>query len=239
MKFSCSSHDDELSKFYSSFSFKRKFLKEKILGDELTTICNEQLSILYRTGNKIKLATLLFRLNHLTSYKSHSPYYKIFLKCLCGYNKKDEDIFIEISELIKSCIPRLYGSYLENTDYIPLNIQGSKYKIFATIQIPDAEFEPYFNLDKPNAFDTYIETIWYFDINKKITLRIDYPLFEHLSELKNGKLSTYFDNEKNLSFNNFVRAISQYSKAKDEVKIIDCNGKHYTISNKYNKIKIY
>ena len=68
---------------------------------------------------------------------------------------------------------------------------------------------------------------------------IDFPLYEHMYELRNGKLSSHFDGEKNLQFSNFVRRLSKFSDAKKSLTIVDSDNNKHKLTNKYNQIQLH
>ena len=173
-------------------------------------------------------------------YESYSEPYKKFLKDIAGYYATKAAVLREINEMVKMSVPRLYGSYIEEPDFVPLNLQGSNYKIFTSLQIPDADIEPRepFNVDYPFIFDMYFNTEWDFD-TEQIPLKIDFQLYEHMYELRNGKLSSHFDGEKNLQFSNFVRKLSKFSDAKKSLTIVDSDNHKQKLTNKYNQIQLH
>lgn len=239
IKCSCLSHDNNLAVLYSTFDFNPQILQEA-LGPKLI----EELSIILKkfyankdVNSRTQLATLLFRLNHLFSYHSDSQAYKKFLKYLKGYYLKDGKAFHYLNHLVLNAIPRHYGSYIDKPNFIPLNIQGSHYKLFATLKMPSAKYDVHFNANKPHIFDIAMNLNWTLEGNK-IPLHIDYPLFEHLIELKNGKLATTYEGEKSLAFSNFVRELSQYSEAKEEVLILNDKNEIITFSETYGNIQM-
>ena len=57
-------------------------------------------------------------------------------------------------------------------------------------------------------------------------------------ELKEGKLSSQYDGEKNLNFSNFVRKLTKHSNSKNTIYIIDTENKKQKLTNKYNQIQL-
>ena len=246
LKYSSLKHDNELSQFYSSFTFDKKFINLDLIENDLAEYYTNTLTQLYSAGtgqsdksNKGNIAIFVFRLNHILKYESYSETYKRFVKDLSGYYSKKACVLGSINEMVKKSIPRLYGSYIEESDYVPLNIQGSQYKLFTSLEIPDADIYPstIFNVKFPFIFDLYFNTVW--DLNtESIILKIDYPLYEHMYELKEGKLSSQYDGEKNLNFSNFVRKLTKHSNSKNTIYIIDTENKKQKLTNKYNQIQL-
>ena len=246
LKYSSLLHDNELSKFYASFTFDKTCINADLLDDEIVEYYTTALSQLYNAGcgngeknNKGNIAVLIFKLNRLLKYESYSEPYKKFLKDIAGYYASKAVVLREINEMVKLSVPRLYGSYIEEPDFVPLNIQGSNYKIFTSLQIPDADIAPSqpFDVQYPFIFDLYFNTEWDF-CDEQIPLKIDYPLYEHMYELRNGKLSSHFDGEKNLHFSTFVRKLSKFSDAKKSLIIVDSDNNKHKLTNKYNQIQL-
>ncbi len=247
LKYSSLLHDNELSKFYASFEFDRNCINAELLDQDIVDYYTSTLSQLYNASsgqsdrnNKGNIAVLIFKLNRLLEYQSYSEPYKKFLKDIAGYYASKAAVLREINEMVKMSVPRLYGSYIEEPDFVPLNLQGSSYKIFTSLQIPDADIVPCepFNVEYPFIFDLYFNTEWDFGI-EQIHLKIDFPLYEHMYELRNGKLSSHFDGEKNLHFSNFVRKLSKFSDAKKSLTIVDSDNRKQKLTNKYNQIQLH
>lgn len=247
LKYSSLLHDNELSKFYASFEFDRNCINSELLDHDIVDYYTSTLSQLYNASsgqseknNKGNIAVLIFKLNRLLEYQSYSEAYKKFLKDITGYYASQAAVLREINEMVKMSVPRLYGSYIDEPDFVPLNLQGSNYKIFTSLQIPDADIEPRepFNVDYPFIFDMYFNTEWDFD-TEQIPLKIDFQLYEHMYELRRGKLSSHFDGEKNLQFSNFVRKLSKFSDAKKSLTIVDSESQRHKLTNKYNQIQLH
>ena len=247
LKYSSLLHDNELSKFYASFTFDKSCIDLDLLDEEIVEYYTGTLSQLYNASsgqgdrnNKGNIAVLIFRLNRLVKYESYSAPYKKFLKDIAGYYASKAAVLSEINEMVKMSVPRLYGSYIEEPDFVPLNLQGSNYKIFTSLQIPEADIAPRkpFNVEYPFIFDLYFNTEWDFS-TEQIPLKIDFPLYEHMYELRNGKLSSHFDGEKNLQFSNFVRRLSKFSDAKKSLTIVDSDNNKHKLTNKYNQIQLH
>lgn len=238
VKVSSVTHDDKLSNLYSAFEFDNSFLDQDKLGQELADSFGKALSRFYKNKNKdkVQLTTLIFRMNHLLDYHSESKVYIEFLQQLKGFYAENPETFQGISDLVRFAIPRHYGSYYDKEGFIPLNIQGSKYKLFAKLDLDNPDFFPEFDRSVPYVFDPAITMVW--NLKDPVILRVSYSLFEHLISLKRGKLSTTYEGEQNLDFSNFIRTISKYSDAEKEVKIIDSDNNVHTFAFKWNKLQL-
>ncbi len=238
VKVSSVDHDDKLSNLYSAFEFDITFLDRERLGTKLADDFGNSISRFYKNKNKdkVQLTTLIFRMNHLLDYHSESKTYIEFLKQLKGFYAENPETFQEISDLVRFAIPRHYGSYYDKDGFIPLNIQGSKYKLFAKLDLGNLDFFPEFDRNVPYVFEPAISMVW--NLKESVPLRITYSLFEHLLSLKQGKLSTTYEGEQNLDFSNFIRTISKYSDAETEVKIIDSDNNVHTFASRWNKLQL-
>lgn len=224
-------HEKTLSCLHAATSFNDISINLDNVEPTLKDRLKELLTKCFNQKQTVETSCIIFRMHHLLKYHSESSSYKDFLKKLVGYYKRDELVYEDLESLVKDAIPRHYGSYFSETDCIPLNIQGRKYKIFASIDFKEPDFFPKFDLKTPHLFDRKIKMKWTFK-GEEIPLDIDYHLFEHLCELKSGKLATTYEGEKNLSFSNFIRKISQYSSADTKVFIMDNENKKTTFSMK-------
>lgn len=234
-------HDRSLSKLYSMFAFTPDLFDG--MDADLTDSFGEILERFYQNhlDDKSNICALQFRLQHLLEYHSDSNAFKAFVRDLVGYWREDTDCWERIADMVSAAIPRHYGTYISYDDLIPLNIQGANYKLFAYLRLPDCHFQPDFNKEEPHVFDPAIAAKWIFEKEGHshiLSLRLDYVLYEHLYELLGGKLSTSFDNDRNLAFSRFVRDLAKLSNAGSEVKVVDCNGNMKTLSVKYNKIQL-
>lgn len=242
LKISSYEHDKELSFLFSLQEYNDKLItKGKIaLNAELSLSLKNIMPKFIANNNKYKveLSGLILRMQHIFSYHSESKAYIEFLRCLQGYYKEDSMVYEVMDELVKNVIPRHYGSYYSDNDLIPLNIQGKKYKIFARLTMPTAEFFPSYNSSQPYVFEKFIKLYYDFRVDDPIELVMDFHLYEHLYELREGKLATSYEGERNLNFSNFVRVISGFSDASQEVIIIDHENNRTRLSFKYKKLQM-
>jgi DNA phosphorothioation-dependent restriction protein DptF len=239
IKYSSVEHDKDLSELSSSGMYIDSYLKEDIFGTgQLTQIKNIANNFYANSECRIDVSIFLFRLKHLLEYHSEKDAYKSFIKNLQGYYINDSDTFSSLDENISKILPRYYGSYFSEVDHVPLNIQGKKFKLFSHLSLPPAEFHASFDVNHPNLFNLFIDMKWNVS-GKDINLKLDYPLYEHLYELRAGKLSNNHEGDKNLNFSLFIRQLSELSNADKEVVIIDENSSKHVLMEKYNKIQIH
>lgn len=220
LKHSSTEHDNLLSVLFTSYSIPKSFLNNEELGylpDELISRTN---TFYANNGRDIEGTTkFLFRLKHLLSYHSESAVYISYLSLLKGILSKDTLKMQEIYDMVNKSIPRHYGSYFNKDNMIPLNIQGGRYRLFAQLQLkPDMIATNYSEL-RPSHFRLEFIMKWKFP-NDFINLRMDYQLFSYLYELNRGRLALSYENEKDLTFNRFVRQLIEKCDCSEEITIV-------------------
>ena len=161
----------------------------------------------------------VFRLNHLLSYHSEDAVYISYLSLLRGIFNKDTHTMQKIYDIVSKAIPRHYGSYFSKSNMIPLNIQGGRYRMFASLQLKPEPIISYYSEESPSEFLLRFDMKWKFP-DGSITLRMDYQLYSYLFDLNKGKLALSYENEKDLSFSRFVRLLVEKCDCSDEIAII-------------------
>ena len=236
LRVSSSDHNRELSNLFTAYRLEKQFLDEKELGDIYKDL-KMKIDFYYCNHGKDteRISKFVFRLNHLLKYDSESQEYKNYLIYLSRYNSVNTryDVINELEDMINLCIPRHYGAYLEAGDLVPLNIQGSKYRLFARIdkEMVDAD-APYLGNNK-NEFLLYIPLKWKVKGNP-IELKMDFQLFEYLSSLEKGKLAITYESELNIEFSRFIRELIKNSASDKEVIIISSDNKQLSLKSKIN-----
>ncbi|MBP5422756.1 MAG: DNA phosphorothioation-dependent restriction protein DptF [Paludibacteraceae bacterium] len=229
-------HNKELSVLFTAFKLPKESLDEIKLG-ELYIYLKDKINFYYRNHGKDteRISKLVFRLNHLLEYKSESPDYKKYLSYLSRYNDPDTryDVINELEEMINICIPRHYGAYLEAGEMIPLNIQGSKYRLFARIEKEMANVDAPYLGEYRNEFLLYIPLEWEVK-NTRIPLKMDYQLFEYISSLEKGKLAITYESELNIEFSRYIRELIKNSASDKEVIVISSDNKHLSLKSRIN-----
>ena len=229
-------HNKELSVLFTAFKLPKESLDEKKL-DELYKVLEEKINFYYLNHGKDteRISKLVFRLNHLLEYDSESQDYKNYLSYLSRYNDPDTryDVVNELEEMINICIPRHYGAYLEAGEMIPLNIQGSKYRLFARIEKEMANVDAPYLGENRNEFLLYIPLEWIVK-DTQIPLKMDYQLFEYLSSLEKGKLAITYESELNIEFSRYIRELIKNSASDKEVIIISSDNKQLSLKSRIN-----
>ena len=236
LRISRKDHNEKLSVLFTSFKLPEDSLDKMELGDLYDTI-KDRIDFFYRNHGKYTepISKLVFRLNHLLKYHSESQDYKNFLSYLSLYNNQATrcDVINELEDMINVCIPRHYGAYIEADNMIPLNIQGSKYKLFARIDKEMTEVDAPYLGDNSNEFLLYIPLEW--DVNNtQIPLKMDFQLFEYISSLTKGKLAITYESELNIEFSRYIRELIKNSASDKEITIVSSDGKRLALRSKMN-----
>ena len=236
LRISSLEHNKELSVLFTAFQLPEESLEENELG-ELYKDLKDRINFYYRNHGKDteRISKLVFRLNHLLKYDSESQEYKKYLSYLSRYNDPATryDVVNELEEMINICIPRHYGAYLEAGELVPLNIQGSKYRLFTRIDKEMTNVDAPYLGENHNEFLLYIPLEWEVK-NTRIPLKMDYQLFEYISSLEKGKLAITYESELNIEFSRYIRELIKNSASDKEVIIISSDNKQMSLKSKIN-----
>ena len=234
LKYSSTEHDKDLANLFTSSMIPEGFLDEAMLNIAVPALLTK-VRMVYGNNRKniVRTTQFLFRLKHLLSYHSESKEYLSFLKLLKGFMTRDGQEIQYIYQMVSTVIPRHYGSYYSPDKTVPLNIQGSRYKLFANINIVPDEFS--YTYVSPNEFSLSIILKWKV-LEKKVALPVDYQLYEYLVHLNNGRLSLNFESDKNMAFSHFIRKLISLSDSTKEVIIMTADNKKYILSNQFGII---
>ena len=241
LKHSSTIHDSTLSLLFTSNSIPDDFFQALSTTSKLPKYVITRTNQFYNNnGRDIERTTkFLFRLNHLLSYHSESETYISFIDSLKIVFSEDINKYGELYQLVSMAIPRHYGSYVVQQDSIPLNIQGGKYKMFATLQIsPAMPVCRRYNPAKPNEFYPNYQLIWEIPMHNNKDLVIDYSLYSYLYDLSQGKLAITYENEKNIRFGNFVRELASISNKSKAILVSNSEGHDLTMRESFNRIQI-
>lgn len=78
--------------------------------------------------------------------------------------------------------------------------------------------------ENENIFRPYITLQWEIkNLDKFISLKLDYDLYCYLTDLQNGMLNVNYENDKNMNFNTFINNLIDKSDKTTEVVILDDN----------------
>lgn len=239
LRISSSRHNNDLAVLFTSFKLREGFLPKEVLGNVYDIIV-EKINFFYKNHGKDteRISKFVFRLIHLINYHSESDFYKAFLDILKRYYYNEDtrkQVLLELEELVDLCIPRHYGSYAQVNDLVPLNIQGSKYRLFARIDKVMEEVKMPYLGDNKNNFMVYIPLKWVVS-DHEIPLKMDYKLFEYLNVLNKGKLTITYESELNIEFSRFINELIKCSTSDKEVVIMSSDDNTYTLRSKLNNI---
>ncbi len=233
LKYSSSDHDKDLALLFTAINFPEQHFSQEDYG-ALPQAIVKNVNAFYGNGEKnvTDLSEFLLRLKHLMHYHSESAAYKEFLKLYCECINNDTTAYLQAYSLVNQSIIRHYGSYYEKDNLVPLNIQGSKFRLFAHVHI---------NMEKPdvpyrgeNVFYPYLLLKWtVHGKNETITLRLDYDLYGYLKDLGNGMLNVNYENDTNMEFNHFIGQLIDCSDKEKEVVILDDENKENNISYQF------
>lgn len=220
LKHSCTDHDKQLSVLFTSYEIPVSYFDPDILG-KLPSELISRTNIFYsNNGKDIERTTkFVFRLKHLLSYHSESPVYTSYLSILRGVFTSDIHKMQDIYDIVGKAIPRHYGSYYSKPNMIPLNIQGGRYRLFASQTLKPEQIKAPFDKNKPTEFNLRFDLSWKFT-SGNVQLRIDYPLYNYLFELNNGKLALSYENEKNLTFSRFIRQLISKCDCEQDLTVV-------------------
>lgn len=240
LKHSSTIHDSTLSLLFTSNSIPDDFFQALSTTSKLPKYVITRTNKFYNNnGRDIERTTkFLFRLKHLLSYHSESETYKSFIDSLKAVFSEDDSKYDDIYQIVSTAIPRHYGSYVAKQNNIPLNIQGGKYKMFASLQM-DPNLPVYrYSADKPYEFYPNYKLIWEIPLQDNVELMIDYSLFSYLYDLFQGKLAIAYENEKNIRFGNFVRFLASISEKSKMITVANSEGNDLAIRESFNRIQI-
>lgn len=230
LKQGCINHNNRLSDLFTSVDIPKDLAAE--LDGKIHKNFFDILTQFYHNNRKDvdNISKLIFRLEHLLNYHSESAEYRDFLAILCGYYAKDIDRFDRLYEKIIQCIPHYYGSYTTDDHIVPLNIQGRDYKLFVSCK----DLQPVWN-DTDVDFDTnnrnqfVIEILTRWEVQKELTLKVEYQLYEDLCKICNGKLTLATERDHNLLFGKFISELVLQTDYQNSVMILSPDNKQFTL----------
>ena len=230
LKQGCINHNNRLSDLFTSVDIPEDLAAE--LNDKIHKNFFDILTQFYHNNRRDvdNISKLIFRLEHLLNYHSESAEYREFLAVLCGYYAKDTDRFDKLYEKIIQCIPHYYGSYTNEDHIVPLNIQGRDYKLFVNckdLQPVWNETDVDFDTNNRNQFVIEILTRW--KVQKELTLKVEYQLYEDLCKICNGKLTLATERDHNLLFGKFISELVLQTDYQSSIMILSPDNKQYTL----------
>ena len=230
LKHGSTEHDKQLSILFTSYSIPATFFDPSQLAKLPSELIKRTNEFYANNGRDIvRTIKFVFRLKHLLDYHTESNVYSSYLEILKGIYKKDVHKMQEIYNIVAKAIPRHYGSYYGKANMIPLNIQGGRYRLFGNVQLKPEPIQPYYSQTEHNEFLLRFNMSWRFP-DSPITLRMDYQLYSYLYELNRGKLALSYENEKDLTFNRFIRQLVEKCDCEQEITVITADSQEMTLS---------
>ena len=232
LKASNNKHNKDLALLFTSFKIPEGYIPAGVtIPSEIIRSTNK----FYNNNGieKEKPAKFIFRLSHLLAYHSDSETYKNYLDILRKIFLNDRSTMGNLYNLISKAIPRNYGSYYSNSSQsqmVPLSIQGSVYKLFSQLNLRPQFVTYYYDPSSPDKFNLFLDLKWNIPNKGEIPLRLHYQLYEYLVDLNNGMLPISYENEKDLSFNKFIRDLANFCDSDEEIIIIRSTGETLTLN---------
>lgn len=229
LKHGSTEHDKQLSILFTSYSIPTTFFDASQLANLPSELIKRTNEFYANNGRDIeRTIKFVFRLKHLLDYHTESNVYASYLEILKGIYKKDVHKMQEIYNIVAKAIPRHYGSYYGKSNMIPLNIQGGRYRLFGNLQLKPEPIQPYYSQTEHNEFLLRFNMSWRFP-DSPIVLRMDYQLYSYLYELNRGKLALSYENEKDLTFNRFIRQLVEKCDCEQEITVVTADSQEMTL----------
>ena len=232
LKASNTLHDSDLALLFTSPKIPDGYIDESLFP--VDSLIMTKVASMYKNNRKNVMRTtqFLFRLKHLCCYHSEKSEYKEFLKILLGFYNYNGQTIYKLYDMVHNVIPRHYGSYTSPENTVPLNIQGSHYKLFVTIEKPKPG-DPSVIYQTSSMFSLKLILKWRIG-GSDVYLPVDYSLYEYLSSLDKGRLSLNYESDKNLTFSRFIRELVSHSNCEDEVVVMTSDNRKFKFSKEFN-----
>lgn len=231
VKYGCTHHNKRMSVFFTSEKIPDDEAFQKLVGN-LNNRFFELLDGFFKNNrsNVDEISALLLRTEHLLDYHSESEEYIEFLGLLCASYANDIDKLSSLYELVKYCIPRYYGTHIEQSDVVPLSIQGKKYKFFANCECLEPTNPDHMDFDVAmrNQFLVRIETLWTMR-DRELPFRVDFPLYERLRNIQRGRLTLHTERDQDLVFGRFLTDITELANCDKKIMVITPEGKQHVL----------
>ena len=234
-------HDTDLSLLFTSFKIQLTSLFNensiKMIPNSIIDLTDK----FYQNRGKDveRISRFYLRLKHLLSYHSDSKIYLNYLSALRGIYNQDNKVMGELYNLVMKSIPRHYGSYFskEKENLIPLDIQGSNYKLFVKLKMKPQQINISLSNNCLSKFPLSFDMSW--ECNREqISLFMNYQLYEYLSLLEKGRFAVSYNNDRDIAFSKFLRKLAEKSEQSEEVIFYSVEGKELTLTESLGSIKL-
>ena len=234
-------HDTDLSLLFTSFEIKLTSLFNENLIKIIPNSIIELTDKFYQNRGKDveRISRFYLRLKHLLSYHSDSKIYLNYLSVLRGIYNQDNKVMGELYNLVMKSIPRHYGSYFtkEKENLIPLDIQGSNYKLFVKLKIKPQPIKFPLSDNCLSKFPLSFDMSWNCN-GDQISLFMNYQLYEYLSLLEKGRFAVSYNNDRDIAFSKFLRDLAEKSDQSEEVIFYSVEDKEFTLTESLGSIKL-
>ena len=236
-KYSNLQHDEILSCLFTSLSIPEDYLPE--CGCELPRDMVDMINKLYDNNGRdiTRVVKFVYRLGHVLNYHSECKDYISYLNLLRNlFRGEINEVMQEMDELVNGTIPRHSASYYDKQNMIPLNTQGSMYRLFTNLQIELNEIpDNLFNPNSKTRFFIRFMLAWSVK-GETVKLQMDYQLYTYLQDLKRGKLAVSYENDKHIGFSSFLRDLTALCESSSPITIVRVDNKELTLMEKYKSI---
>lgn len=237
LKYSSTAHDRLLSILFTANAISEA--DSSILEQGLPEVMVNRLNGMYSNNghDTLCVAKFVYRLQHVLSYHSENEDYLSYLALLKGvFNGSSEDMQ-DVYELVSKSIPRHCGSYYDKQDMVPLSIQGGKYRMFSSLKLEPEEIVAPFSCSNRTEFFLRFNLSWRIS-GEKVILTMDYQLYAYLRDLCRGKLALSYENERDLTFSDFVGALARMCDCSKEISIVRNDGKEMVLKEIFKSIQL-
>lgn len=242
-------YDKELVTLNLKPSFE-KWLKEEAhkFNNELLQIdiglvyCQTNYASEYKKlESEIKRSVFKYYIRYIDSqHREHDRKYIEFLQYLYAYNTGNEQKCKELINLIKECVYTWNGRLGDNSGDTVKNaiIYGKgtdRYYLYKVVEIIFQVDKTIEKIDEDGEFPNFASTLRFsFALNeknsKRLSIDLDYELYDLLIEMKEGYIPTENDRKKNVNFDSFVRTLLTESESNIYIYSRYEKGKTYKIT---------
>lgn len=232
-------HDTDLSFLFTSFKIELNTLLNmnsiKVIPNSIIELTNK----FYQNRGKDveRISRFYLRMKHLLNYHSDSKIYLSYLSVLKGIYNHNNKIMNDLYDLVMKAIPRHNGSYYCKENLIPLDIQGSNYKLFVKIKMKPQPIS--ISLDDKFLSKFPLSFNMYWNCNGElISLFMNYQLYEYLSLLEKGRFAVAYNNDRDIAFSKFLRELAEKSDQSEEVIFYSVEDQEFTLTESLGSIKL-
>jgi len=235
--YSNTEHNQQLAVLFTSYAIP-ELMARRMRENGMPEGVINRINVFYKNNgrNLEDVTRFVFRITHLLSYHSESPVYEEFIAMLPKLLTKDNDAMFHVYERVARVLPRHFGSFYDQPNMIPIEVQGGRYKLFTSLAFDPRPIESDFDQNHPTRFPLSLNLRWKVG-DGSVALKVDYQMYSYLFDLDLGRLVTSYDNERSVAFGTFVRALSERSNP-DEVTIVRFDGHEKKLKNIFGNVRL-